>query len=68
MATDSYTLSAAAVSRMQTAVGHALRLGRDATLQEAHNYWVDFKKNFVLDHERQMAIEAVSAATPPDVT
>lgn len=62
MATDTYTLNAGQVTRMRAAVGKAMGLPGDATVQQAHDFWILQMKEFVKAQERRINEKAALAA------
>ena len=62
MPTLSITTTAGEANRMQTALGKAQSLGRDASAAEVKAFWITQMKQFVLEQERIAAKKAYEAS------
>lgn len=63
MPTVSYDITAQQASRVQTAVGKILGLGRDATAAEARAYHIKLLKDAVISQERGDLADAISVSS-----
>jgi hypothetical protein len=57
MPSTTFNTTVGEAARMASAVGKAMKLGRDATGPEVKDFWADRMRSFVLESERRASRE-----------